>query len=788
MNAHPQSQRTFSALAAGAGVFCLLCLSTAPAASPTDTSLGTSAGFSITTGVDDTALGNMALKLNTTGVSNTAVGSLSLSSNVSGGYNTALGYGALQLNTASFNTAVGRSALYANTSGTNGVAVGSAALYANTTGNFNTGLGVQALRYTTTGGSNLAAGYQALYTNVTGSFNTAVGDGALFNSTGTGNIAIGEDSGYYLTSGSNNIDIGSQGLAGESNTIRIGTAGTQTDSYLAGYIHGDGSKLTNVVVPDGSITSTKIVANAVGSAQLATGAVSLGKIGTGAVTVANLLSSAAPAGGQVLSYDGANLAWTSPASGIWSVNGIGYPYYNGGGFVGIGTSNPAAGLHIVNSGGNTLRLDGATPRINFIDTGNTNTLTSVGAQAGSLYVSNNQSGILMQLTATGSLGLGTTSPQSRLHVSGAADALRLTGPTPFLTFENTTANFVSRIQANGGGMDLKTNGAVVNNHPGIIHLDQLGIVGLGTTAPLHQLSIRSFAGGPTWTSNGWIGAMDVDNASAIAWGSNTAGQRFGMGHTNGAFLMWRTASDPGTTGSAATYDFTITDVGNIGIGTTGPGAKLQVVSSGDIGTPQALLTQTTSADYARLRFTATGSPTGWDIAAGGTGGVMNFYAGSTNKNVMSLNPNGTASVQVLNITGGADLAEPFKMKEEKLEKGSVVVIDEEHPGRLKRSSTAYDTRVAGIVSGANGVNPGISLHQEGVMDGEQNVALSGRVYVEADTTGGPIRPGDLLTTSDLPGHAMRVTDHARAQGAIIGKAMSALDDGSGMVLVLVTLQ
>ncbi len=145
-------------------------------------------------------------------------------------------------------------------------------------------------------------------------------------------------------------------------------------------------------------------------------------------------------------------------------------------------------------------------------------------------------------------------------------------------------------------------------------------------------------------------------------------------------------------------------------------------------------------------------------------------------------------VRTLRITGGADLAEPFQMKEEELEKGSVVVIDDEHPGRLKRSRSAYDTRVAGIISGANGVNPGIALHQEGVIEGGQNVALSGRVYVRADATGAPIIPGDLLTTSDTPGHAMKVTEPTRAQGAVIGKAMSSLSDGTGMVLVLVTLQ
>ncbi|MBL9169115.1 MAG: hypothetical protein JNN07_15350 [Verrucomicrobiales bacterium] len=169
-------------------------------------------------------------------------------------------------------------------------------------------------------------------------------------------------------------------------------------------------------------------------------------------------------------------------------------------------------------------------------------------------------------------------------------------------------------------------------------------------------------------------------------------------------------------------------------------------------------------------------------------GVENFVPYNTALNrAMSLIVH-DASVRTLEIRGGADLAEPFPMKESEIEKGSVVVIDEQETGRLKMSTQAYDRRVAGIVSGANGINPGISLRQEGVADEGEYVALTGRVYVRADATTGAIEPGDLLTTSDTPGHAMRVADHTRAQGAILGKAMSRLKEGKGMVLVLVTLQ
>ena len=66
------------------------------------------------------------------------------------------------------------------------------------------------------------------------------------------------------------------------------------------------------------------------------------------------------------------------------------------------------------------------------------------------------------------------------------------------------------------------------------------------------------------------------------------------------------------------------------------------------------------------------------------------------------------------------------------------------------------------------------------------VALSGRVWVYCDATRNPIQPGDLLTTSATPGHAMKVTNHTKAQGAIIGKAMTRLKSGRGLVLVLVT--
>ena len=108
---------------------------------------------------------------------------------------------------------------------------------------------------------------------------------------------------------------------------------------------------------------------------------------------------------------------------------------------------------------------------------------------------------------------------------------------------------------------------------------------------------------------------------------------------------------------------------------------------------------------------------------------------------------------------------------------------------LQISNEPYDRKVAGIVSGAGGVRPGMLMGQSGsVADGEHPVALSGRVYCLVDASNGAVQPGDLLTTSSTPGHAMKVTDHSKAQGAVIGKAMTALQAGQGLVLVLVMPQ
>src|SRR5262249_36162773 len=118
--------------------------------------------------------------------------------------------------------------------------------------------------------------------------------------------------------------------------------------------------------------------------------------------------------------------------------------------------------------------------------------------------------------------------------------------------------------------------------------------------------------------------------------------------------------------------------------------------------------------------------------------------------------------------------------------GSVVVIDS--VGALRQSDKPYDKRVAGVISGAGDFKPGIILGRQHVRENRMPVALLGKVYCKVDASREPIEVGDLLTTSPVPGHAMRAADPMKAFGAVIGKALSALKSGRGLIPVLVALQ
>jgi len=227
-----------------------------------NTFLGINAGNFSLSGTNNTGLGRFVLSTLTSGDYNTALGSSALAANTTGSGNTASGFEAMAFNTTGLNnTATGSVALKSNTTGFSNTAIGSNAMYLNDTGYENTAVGIFSLRSNVVGARNTAIGYASLYnstaysntavgwnsllTSTSGIWNTAIGDSALIGlTTGQSNIGVGFYAGSNLTSGTNNIDIGNPGVAGESETTRLGT--TQTRTFIAG-IRGITTDIANGV-------------------------------------------------------------------------------------------------------------------------------------------------------------------------------------------------------------------------------------------------------------------------------------------------------------------------------------------------------------------------------------------------------------------------------------------------------------------------------------------------------------------------------------------------------------
>lgn len=331
-------------------------------------------------------------------------------------------------------------------------------------------------------------------------------------------------------------------------------------------------------------------------------------------------------------------------------------------------------------------------------------------------------------------------------------------------------------------------------------------------------------GQPTMTlTGGNVGVGTVTPQSKITVQTSTFNP-YGFTHTNGTVTLGTyvdsTAGWLGTRSNNPLYFFTndglaqmtILQNGSVGINTTTPSAGQKLDVNGGV-----LFRTGSSFGGGLITFGSPNSETGISITGSGTnradlrfdGGTLKLIAAGAgippptsgiaittagNVGIGTANPSsklevvGTMKTGVLQITGGSDLAENFQITGGAAKPGMVVAIDPRRTGKLTVARGAYNRRVAGIVSGANNLSVGMILPDLKDAKNSLPVALSGRVWVYCDATRNPIRAGDLLTTSATPGYAMKVVNYSKAQGAIIGKAMTDLKSGTGLVLVLVTLQ
>ncbi|GAC1653965.1 MAG: hypothetical protein NVS4B3_17490 [Gemmatimonadaceae bacterium] len=143
----------------------------------------------------------------------------------------------------------------------------------------------------------------------------------------------------------------------------------------------------------------------------------------------------------------------------------------------------------------------------------------------------------------------------------------------------------------------------------------------------------------------------------------------------------------------------------------------------------------------------------------------------------------TGNIQML---GGGDCAEDFDVLNlTTTAPGSVMVLDD--GGGVRVCDREYDTRVAGVISGAGTYAPALILDRQAPSANRLPLALLGKVFCKVDASRIPVAIGDLLTTSLTPGHAMKATDPHRAFGAVIGKALQGCVGECGLIPILVAL-
>ena len=282
--------------------------------------------------------------------------------------------------------------------------------------------------------------------------------------------------------------------------------------------------------------------------------------------------------------------------------------------------------------------------------------------------------------------------------------------------------------------------------------------------------------------------------------------------------------------------------GNVGIGTTAPGAPLQITSSawakmkiqtsgvnafGRLGFDTNGINITTNASWngsawtnddstvssfaiiqhlgdnqLEFRVSPAASSITWSTAmvvqASGKVGIGTSspaypldVSGTVHSSTGYIFPDGTTQTTAfIPANCGADYAESVGVSGDRSDygPGDILVIDPAAPGRFLKSNQRYSSLVAGIYSTQPGFVGRLHPEDSNSKATEVPMAMVGRVPTKVSAENGPINVGDLLVSSSSLGYAMKGTDRAQMLGAVLGKALGSLDSGTGVIEVLVTLQ
>lgn len=393
---------------------------------------------------------------------------------------------------------------------------------------------------------------------------------------------------------------------------------------------------------------------------------------------------------------------------------------------------------------------------------------------------------------------------------------------------------------NSGNLLFYTMGAGTLNER--MRINSAGNVGVGTTSPGLPLTVAADSNGLTFRA--WR------NANTNGFG--IGGLRLALNNSSGAVTDYAGINATITTNTAGAEDGAMTfwtmkagtmteqvrldKSGNFGLGTSTPGAKLDLVRGDGSDLVMRAWNSSTSSGSAIFRAAASagGSEgarveladntgfnggisgdhtnglifrTGNQSATYGAMGARMMITTAGTVGIGTTTPSASYKLDVngainasgnINSTGNLTVSGTINAKyqdvaewvetSQALPAGTVVVLDHTRNNQVVASSKSYDTRVAGVIS----AQPGITLGEKS--DSKVLVATTGRVRIKVDASLGPIQVGDLLVTSDVTGVAMKsqALDLGGVQihrpGTLIGKALEPLASGTGEILVLLSLQ
>jgi hypothetical protein len=290
-------------------------------------------------------------------------------------------------------------------------------------------------------------------------------------------------------------------------------------------------------------------------------------------------------GGGTLSSDNICLAgdcrsvW--PAGGgssPWSLNGT-KAYYNSG-YVGVGTSDPEQAFQ-VNSNTEILST-GAGAGYKFRKRGSVSSgddwvwySDDVGG-AGTAHLWKSGTGSIINVSAGGSVAIGTATPSAQLQVEG--NGVLTTGSLSGYTFRkrNSIAAADDWVMYSNDVGGSNTAHLWENGSGDMFNFTTGGYLGLGVN-PLSRLQLANNAQSPP------ASALSYSPYQILLWDTGDARTSYGIGIENNAMWYKSASNFKFYSGSTNNVDLSVM-AGNVGVGTVSPNTKLHVYSPSSVYT------------------------------------------------------------------------------------------------------------------------------------------------------------------------------------------------------------